>query len=993
MVYRVSFDEGYSMRYILLCISFLLAIPISGFAQSGLVWKKQLHPSEVLSVTGTDWVYGVSTAKDTIKIWNMKNGDIVKTIYCKDVFVATVDSTLNYVVSGNFKEGYQNFGHVKVLKLDSSKVIAYKELKEHESDSWYVKDFKYSSVIDRRGLPLLISTQIYITKGQSNWHYGRISSSDYTSQKNKPIDINDQETYTPEKLRITNDGKNIYGCFHFYERISHYPSGYDYISSSVFEVYTLPTLQRQQSRNISKQLDKFSFPLLQSKDGQLLFSKNSIYNSNNLQEIRSGCVPENIREVETIIDENHLLCLPKGTEAALAIWNIVEKRWEYEFEGSEQIKLAVTSDEKYAFTTDNAGYVSMWRLPDSLKNDSIDIRFDISKRKLYVGDTVEFVNRTLPFASTNSYNWDFGDGITTSEIHTKKVYREQGEFTVRLEVMLKNGVKKCLSRKVNIINKPSLLYFSNKFIASQSVSHIDLSKDNDNILFVPKDDSVVKYNLKKQITEKMYCGENPICSFFTHNGDSVITFSKRYISDSLINSEYTVKFKRHIVDIFGKSDADRSSNRAYAVPVYLEHYKQPLYWWADNYRKATREDFRVRKSSDRNLFVVGCDIRYKPTFIEESDENNIRGDVIHCTTKENIATDVRLEQGTPCIPELKVPIRSIDIKGDMIALSTDSFKDTQSPICKLSVPQILITKKGTKEIHKTLKDNSFCVRYSPDNYHLVSTSGIWDIDSNKIIHRITTPFNTEFEILPDGDNIVLPYKNEQGAIAGIYSIRENKWRTYFYGSPSRGLIDVTALAISDDGKYVATGSSTGAVALWQIPDSLKPKPHAEFRIMKYKGTVGEPIRFYNTSIPVHNNFTYTWYFGDGTTSTEKNPTHVYENKGIYSTRLVMKDSVGNEYSYRHNTYVEIEIPTGFREENNKTILSVYPNPCDEKVMVEVVEYPCELSISDMNGAIVYKSFVESETLSIESKTFPTGIYTVRTKVGDSIKSAHCLIIH
>lgn len=37
---------------------------------------------------------------------------------------------------------------------------------------------------------------------------------------------------------------------------------------------------------------------------------------------------------------------------------------------------------------------------------------------------------------------------------------------------------------------------------------------------------------------------------------------------------------------------------------------------------------------------------------------------------------------------------------------------------------------------------------------------------------------------------------------------------------------------------------------------------------------------------------YLWDFGDGTTSTEANPTHVYGKEGTYTARLTVKDDKG-----------------------------------------------------------------------------------------------------
>jgi PKD repeat protein len=49
--------------------------------------------------------------------------------------------------------------------------------------------------------------------------------------------------------------------------------------------------------------------------------------------------------------------------------------------------------------------------------------------------------------------------------------------------------------------------------------------------------------------------------------------------------------------------------------------------------------------------------------------------------------------------------------------------------------------------------------------------------------------------------------------------------------------------------------------------------------------------------------TYKWTFGDGTESTEPNPTHVYEKPGRYQADLEVKDSSGDEDA----DYLEIEV--------------------------------------------------------------------------------------
>ncbi len=59
----------------------------------------------------------------------------------------------------------------------------------------------------------------------------------------------------------------------------------------------------------------------------------------------------------------------------------------------------------------------------------------------------------------------------------------------------------------------------------------------------------------------------------------------------------------------------------------------------------------------------------------------------------------------------------------------------------------------------------------------------------------------------------------------------------------------------------------------------------------YQGAAGEPIQFVGSGSydPDGTTLDYLWDFGDGTTSTEMNPTHVFDEDGIYVVVLCVTD--------------------------------------------------------------------------------------------------------
>ncbi|MGE7887274.1 collagenase ColA [Bacillus cereus] len=89
----------------------------------------------------------------------------------------------------------------------------------------------------------------------------------------------------------------------------------------------------------------------------------------------------------------------------------------------------------------------------------------------------------------------------------------------------------------------------------------------------------------------------------------------------------------------------------------------------------------------------------------------------------------------------------------------------------------------------------------------------------------------------------------------------------------------------------------------------------------YSGIVNEEIQFHNDGTESENGkiISYLWNFGDGTTSTEANPTHVYGEKGTYTVELTVKDSRGKESKEQTKVTVKQDPQTGGSLEEEKVL--------------------------------------------------------------------------
>jgi len=95
----------------------------------------------------------------------------------------------------------------------------------------------------------------------------------------------------------------------------------------------------------------------------------------------------------------------------------------------------------------------------------------------------------------------------------------------------------------------------------------------------------------------------------------------------------------------------------------------------------------------------------------------------------------------------------------------------------------------------------------------------------------------------------------------------------------------------------------GFIASWQCVVSTIP-PVASFEASDTNSCDGE-IQF--TDLSLNGATIWSWNFGDGSTSTLKNPTHIYTQNGTYSVTLIATNSYGSNQITKAN-YITIDRP-------------------------------------------------------------------------------------
>jgi PKD repeat protein len=122
---------------------------------------------------------------------------------------------------------------------------------------------------------------------------------------------------------------------------------------------------------------------------------------------------------------------------------------------------------------------------------------------------------------------------------------------------------------------------------------------------------------------------------------------------------------------------------------------------------------------------------------------------------------------------------------------------------------------------------------------------------------------------------------------------------------------------------------------------------------------------------------YLWDFGDGETSNLQNPTHQYNQSGIYQVSLTVENECGESEKVETITVETI----GLNAITSENGFKIFPNPGSDLFYIELPETNSDLylSLTDLSGRIVFNTMYPKNTplASINTSLLPRGMYLVK----------------
>ncbi len=189
-----------------------------------------------------------------------------------------------------------------------------------------------------------------------------------------------------------------------------------------------------------------------------------------------------------------------------------------------------------------------------------------------------------------------------------------------------------------------------------------------------------------------------------------------------------------------------------------------------------------------------------------------------------------------------------------------------------------------------------------------------------------------------------------------------------------GLIQTLQAPTNGEGNYWYVGTINGTTRTLTIINTIQDtEPGTGYRNVEYPTKPNSDIN-YRSEITSWN-----WSFGDGQTSAEQNPNHIYTSDGDYTVSL----TIGDGSSTNNKTKVDyIKVGPYSIEEIISESIDLYPNPSDGIVQFKSIYKIQQLKIYNYSGKLIKDIIVNDYSTIVDVENMKSGIYMIQVNIED-----------
>jgi PKD repeat protein len=344
------------------------------------------------------------------------------------------------------------------------------------------------------------------------------------------------------------------------------------------------------------------------------------------------------------------------------------------------------------------------------------------------------------------------------------------------------------------------------------------------------------------------------------------------------------------------------------------------------------------------------------------------------TTAGNIAVTFGIADGTLATDDsvFTIKVNALPTTGanfdntTVCALDTANFASTATGVSAILSYDYALTPSGV--LSDSLNGNGYLV---PDTD---GTFTLTQMVTDSLGCMATEDFTVTSNVLDDatfsalsnvcsGDTVVLSNTNTTGVWSGTVVTDQGSGNGYAEGAA--GVYDIT---------YTTSGACpdahTESVEFYATPTAA----------FTFTGNI--TVDFTNTST---GGATCLWDLGDGTTSTNCDPSHTYSTDGNYTVCLTTTSNDGCTDSICQTIVVQ---GVGVNE-NEANVFSMYPNPTNGEVTIKTQAY-ATIQLINIVGEIVWTSNVQ-KTVDLDFSHLSKGSYFVKVNTNGKIETKKLII--
>lgn len=475
---------------------------------------------------------------------------------------------------------------------------------------------------------------------------------------------------------------------------------------------------------------------------------------------------------------------------------------------------------------------------------------------------VNFTDTSVSGTNINSYEWNFGDGGTSSLQNPTYTYQDTGIFDVSLVITNELGCTDTLTRSNYIfVYTPPVANFvhGDTVICPGELDFTDLSENATDWFWDFGDTELsTEQNPTHEYADTGYFSVTLIT---LNNGcsDTLVVEDMIYVSPPIADLEYSFDCLNPNEFVF--------SNESYGFTSWN---------WILPDGSTSTDDPLVLNIPNPGEYIVRV-----TTANDTSGCVDTAGDTIHVAVVE---ADFSAANTEGCGPlDVEFTNESTD------AISYEWFFGSGDQSSQEN-PNYVYSDIGTYSVTYVATDINGCTDTIVEPNLVTVTGSIVNFGIDTTFGCST--LSVQFADLTDPPGTVASWLWDFGD--GNTSTDENPLHIY----QDAGTYDVS-LTITDIG---------GCTNTIEQPDAVVyiPYPNPVFTVNQTAGCIGDLFTFTNNS--TGNAVNYQWNFGDGGTSTDANPTHSYSAEGTYSVTLTAFNSNGCDSSITQIGLIDIDHP-------------------------------------------------------------------------------------